>query len=75
MICPSVSLISFRARWWFYSIEIIDLSCFTYVILRVLNSMVICFGYETSPNMMGIQDAYNKNFHIECIEYYEKFDT
>ena len=49
--------------------------CFTYIVLRVLNSMVICFGYETSPNMMGIQDGYNKNVHIECIEYYEKFDT
>ena len=37
--------------------------------------MVICFGYKISPNMMGIQDGYNKNFHIEYIEYYEKFDT
>ena len=37
--------------------------------------MVIFFGYKISPNMMGIQDVYNKNFHIECIEYYEKFDT
>ena len=36
--------------------------------------MVVCFGYETSPNMMGIQDGYNKNFHIKCIEYYVKFD-
>ena len=43
---------------------IIDLSCFTYIILRVVNSMVIFFGYEISPNMMGIQDGYNKNFHI-----------
>ena len=33
--------------------------------------MVICFGYETSPNMIGIQDGYNKNVHIECIEYYD----
>ena len=40
-----------------------------------LNSMVICFGYEFSPNMMGIQGGYNKNFHIMCIEYYEKFDS
>ena len=40
-----------------------------------LNSMVICFGYEFSPNIMGIQEGYNKNFHIKCIEYYEKFDT
>ena len=22
--------------------------------------MVICFGYKISPNMMGIQDGYNK---------------
>ena len=55
--------------------EIIDLSYFTYIILRVLNNMVICFGYETSPHILGIQVGYNKNFHIECIEYYEKFDT
>ena len=40
-----------------------------------LNSMVIFLGYEFSPNMLGIQEVYNKNFHIECIEYYEKFDT
>ena len=39
------------------------------------NSMVIFFGYEFSPNMMGIQEGYNKNFHIKCIEYYEKFDS
>ena len=37
--------------------------------------MVIFFGYKISPNMIGIQDGYNKNFHIECIKYYEKFDT
>ena len=37
--------------------------------------MVICLGYEFSPNMMGIQEGYNKNFHIKCIEYYEKFDS
>ena len=39
------------------------------------NSMAIFLGYEFIPNMMGIQEGYNKNFHIECIEYYEKFDT
>ena len=32
-------------------------------------------GYKFSPNMIGIQEGYNKNFHIKCIEYYEKFDT
>ena len=40
-----------------------------------LNNMVIFLGYEFSPNMMGIQEGYNKNYHIECIEYYEKFGT
>ena len=25
--------------------------------------------------MIGIQEEYNKNFHIKCIEYYEKFDS
>ena len=65
----------FRARWWFYFIEIDELSCVTYIILRVLKSMVIFFGYEFSPNMIGIQGGYNKNFHIKCIEYYEKFDS
>ena len=37
--------------------------------------MVIFLGCEFSPNMMGIQEGYNKNFHIKCIEYYEKFDS
>ena len=50
----------FRARRWLYFIEIVELSFFTYIILRVsLNSMVICFGYEFSPNMMGIKEGYN----------------
>ena len=40
-----------------------------------LNNMVICFVYEFSPNMMGIQEGYNKNFDIKSIEYYEKFDS
>ena len=30
----------------FFFIEIDELSCVTYIILRVLNSMVIFFGYE-----------------------------
>ena len=60
----------------FYFIEIIELSYLTYIILRVsLNSMVIGLGYEFSPNIMGIQEGYNKNFHIKCIEYDEKFDS
>ena len=54
--------------------EIDELSFFAYIILRVLNIMVIFFGYKFSPNMMGIQEGYNKNFHIKFIEYYVKFD-
>ena len=37
--------------------------------------MVISFGYEIIPNMVGIQEGYNKDFHMKCIEYYEKFDS
>ena len=40
-----------------------------------LEQHVIFFGYKISPNMIGIQEGYNKNFHIKCIEYYEKFDS
>jgi hypothetical protein len=29
------------------------------------NSMAIFLGYEFGPNMMGIQEGYNKNFHKE----------
>ena len=66
----------FRARRWLYFIEICELSSFTYIILRVpLNIMVICLGYGFSANTIGIQEGYNKNFHIKCIEYYEKFDS
>ena len=42
-----------------------------YYFESLLNSMVIWFGYKISPNMIGIQEGYNKNFHIKCIEYYE----
>jgi len=31
------------------------------------NSMAIGLGYEFSPNMMGIQEGYNKNFHISAL--------
>ena len=40
--CSSASLRSFRAWWWICFEETIDLSCFTQIILRVVNSMVIC---------------------------------
>ena len=46
-----------------------------YYFESLLEQHGIFFGYKISPNMMGIQDGYNKNFHIKCIEYYEKFDT
>ena len=51
--CCSASLISFRAQWWIRFIENIDLSCFTQIILRVLNSMVICLN---NHNMLGMQE-------------------
>ena len=35
--------------------------------LDSLNNMVIWFGYKFSPNMIGIQDGYNKNFHISAL--------
>ena len=46
-----------------------------YYFESIINIMAICLGYEFSPNMMGIQEGYNKNYHIKCIEYYDKFDT
>ena len=46
-----------------------------YYFESLLEQHGIYFGYKISPNMMGIQDVYNKNFHIECIKNYEKFDT
>ena len=36
--------------------------------------MEIFLGYEFGPNMMGIQEEYNKNFH-EDHWIYEKFDS
>ena len=67
--CLVLHLYLFRACQWCCFKEIDELSWFTYIILSVLNIMVICLGYEFSPNMMGIQEGYNKNFHIKCIEY------
>ena len=44
------------------------LSCFTYIILRVLqNSMAICFNHFRHSRL--IKKSY------ECVEYYEKFQT
>ena len=46
-----------------------------YYFESLLEQNSICYGYKIGPNMMGIQVGYNKNFHIKCIEYYEKFDS
>ena len=46
-----------------------------YYFESLLEQHGIFFGYKISPNMIGIQDGYNKNYHRKCIEYYEKFDT
>ena len=35
----------------------------------------IFFGYKIGPDMIGIQNGYNKNYHKKCIEYYEKMDA
>ena len=49
----SASLISFRAWWWICFIETIVLSCFTYIILRVLqNSVVISFNYDRHSRLV-----------------------
>ena len=45
-----------------------------YYFESIINIMAICLGYEFSPNMMGIQEGYNKNFH-EDHWIYEKFDS
>ena len=36
-----------------------------YYFESIKNSMVIFLGYEFDPNMMGIQQGYNKNFPKE----------
>ena len=46
-----------------------------YYFESILEQHGICFSYKISPNMMGIQVRYNKNYHIECIEHYDQFDT
>ena len=46
-----------------------------YYFESLLEQHGICFGYKICPKMMSIQVGYNKNYHIECIEYYEKFDS
>ena len=46
----------------------VRLKCASHILHdALLNSMVICFSYEFSPNMMGIQEGYNKNFHISAL--------
>ena len=34
-----------------------------YYFESLINGMAICLGYEFRPNMMAIQEGYNKNFH------------
>ena len=46
-----------------------------YYFESLLEQYGIFFGYEISPNMMGIQIGYNKNYHVECIKHYDKFVT
>ena len=45
-----------------------------YYFESLINSITIFLGYEFSPNMMGIQEGYNKNLH-EDHWIYEKFDS
>ena len=57
--CSSASLISFRARRWLNFVEIVNLSCFTYIILRVFYnnmvfSMVIKLVLEWWASKLGI---------------------
>ena len=46
-----------------------------YYFESLLEQHVIYYGYKFVPRMMSIQVGYNKNYHIKCIEYYEKFDS
>ena len=46
-----------------------------YYFESLLEQHGIFFGYKIGPNMMGTQVGYVKNYHIECVEYYEKLDT
>ena len=38
-----------------------------YYFESLLEQHGIFFDYEFSPNMMGIQEGYNKNFHISAL--------
>ena len=46
-----------------------------YYFESLLEQHGICFGYKISPNMMGIQVGYNKNYHRNCIKHYDQFDA
>ena len=46
-----------------------------YYFESLLEQHVIIYGHKVGPRIMSIQDRYNKNYHIKCIEYYEKFDS
>ena len=74
VICSSASLISFQSTAVFYFEEIVELSCFTYIILRVLNSMVICLilicqVFKTSKNfLMSVLNTKRSLMLDDCFE-------
>ena len=38
-----------------------------YYFESLLEQHGICYGYKIVPTMIGIQDGYNKNFHINAL--------
>ena len=36
-----------------------------YLFENLMIAMVIFMGYEFGPDMIGIQEGYNKNFHVD----------
>ena len=36
-----------------------------YLFESLMIAMVICMGYEFGPDMIGTQEGYNKNFHVD----------
>ena len=46
-----------------------------YYLESLLEQHDIFYGYKISPNMMGIQVGYNKNYHRKWIKYYDQLDA
>ena len=46
-----------------------------YYFESLLEQNGIFYDHKVGPRMTSIQVGYNKNYHIECIEYYDKIDT